>query len=295
MAARHHALTFAVLAGAFLLAACRRDTKKPVRVMPLEGESAVLPKEAPRPHPAPSLPEHRRLTAAGKPRTFLLIPPPNVGPDRRYPLVLVFHGDGGTADSFHGSWAFERESGADAFVAYLDGRGATWDLETLTDNADLAFVDAVVKTLEAELPIDPGHVFATGYSSGGFFANVLACHRPGLLRAIASNAGGAPYNQATTWPNGFPKCPGQEPVAMLALHGEQDFGVTLDSGRFSAEYWAYIDGCTTDEMEPTGYPECRAYRGCKPGKAVAFCSIPPLGHWVWDHAAEATWAFFMRQ
>jgi len=294
LAARHHALIF--LAALAALGGCKRDTKKPIRVLPLEGESAVLPKESPRPPPAaPSLARQRTVTAAGKSRIFLEIPPPAIAPDRRYPLVLVFHGDGGTAASFHSAWAFERASGADAFVVYLDGRGATWDLETLKDNADLAFVDEVVKTLEASLPIDPTHVFATGYSSGGFFANVLACHRPGLLRAIASNAGGAPYNQATTWPNGYPKCPGQEPVAMLALHGEQDFGVTLDSGKFSAEYWAYIDGCTTDEMEPTGYPECRAYRGCKPGKAVAFCAISPLGHWVWDHAAEATWAFFMRQ
>ncbi len=288
-------LSVALFLGALLLVACRRDTKKPVRIVPLEGESAVLPMAAIQPQSAASLPEHLHVTAAGKPRTFLLIPPPVAVPGRSYPLVLVFHGDGGTADSLHGAWAFERGSGAGAFVVYLDGRGATWDLETLNDNADLAFVDAVVKTLEAEFPIDPTHVFATGYSSGGFFANVLACHRPGLLRAIASNAGGAPYNQATTWSNGFPKCPGQEPVAMLALHGEQDYGVTLDSGRFSAEYWAYVDGCTTDEMEPTGYAECRAYRGCKPGKAVAFCAIPSLGHWVWDHAAEATWAFFMRQ
>ena len=51
----------------------------------------------------------------------------------------------------------------------------------------------------------------------------------------------------------------------------------------------------TEEMEATGYPECRAYRGCPLGKAVAFCSIPTLGHWVWDDAATAAWTFFERQ
>jgi poly(3-hydroxybutyrate) depolymerase len=82
---------------------------------------------------------------------------------------------------------------------------------------------------------------------------------------------------------------------MLALHGEDDHSVTLASGRFSAEYWAYVDGCKTQEMETTFYPECRAYRGCPAGKGVAFCQIPGLGHWVWDRAAEASWTFFRTQ
>lgn len=293
MAARHHAL---ILALAVLASGCKSREKLPVRVIPLEGESAVLPKAAPPPATKALPVQQRSVTVDGKARTFLVIPPTVAPkPDQRFPLVLVFHGDGGSARSFHDAWPFEHAVNGEAFVVYLDGRNATWDLETLAKNQDLAYVDEVVKTLEATSPIDHARIFATGYSSGGFFSNVLACHRPGLLRAIASNAGGAPYNQATTWPNGFPKCPGQEPVAMLALHGEQDHGVTLDSGRYSAEYWAYINGCKADEMEPTGYAECKAYRGCKPGKAVGFCQIGPLGHWVWDHAAEATWAFFMRQ
>jgi poly(3-hydroxybutyrate) depolymerase len=82
---------------------------------------------------------------------------------------------------------------------------------------------------------------------------------------------------------------------MLALHGEDDYGVTLSSGRFSAEYWAYVNGCKTDEMETTGYEQCRVFRGCPTGKAVGFCPIPGLGHWVWDHAAEASWSFFLTQ
>ena len=82
---------------------------------------------------------------------------------------------------------------------------------------------------------------------------------------------------------------------MLALHGERDFAVTIDSGRFSAAYWAYVNGCKVDEMEPTGYAECRAYRGCPAGKGVGFCTISDLGHWVWDRSAEASWSFFQKQ
>lgn len=267
----------------------------PPRVHTLDGESNVLPR-VPRPKPpsGATRTSTHTISAAGRKRGYVLVSPAELDSSKRYPLILVFHGDGGDALNFHEVWPFERASGKDAFLAYLDGINATWDLETTKDNREVAFAEAVVAELEKDHPIDRTRLFATGYSSGGFLANVLACQRPGMLRAIASNAGGAPYNQREKWSNGYPKCPGQKAVAMLALHGERDSGVTLDSGRFSAEYWAYVNGCKTDEMETTGYGECRAYRGCPPGKAVGFCSIPPLGHWVWDQAAEASWTFFVR-
>lgn len=276
--------------------ACRRD-KTPVRVHTLEHASEVLPRlaRANARGAAATKTSARKIDVDGKERLYELVEPIAIDPTRRYPLVLVFHGDGGSAAGFHQAWPFERATGGDAFVAYLEGIGATWDLETTKNNRDVAFSEAVVAEIAKHHPVDRAHVFATGYSSGAFFTNVLACHRPGLLRAIASNAGGAPYNQLEKWGNGYPKCPGQAPVAMLALHGERDVGVTPDSGRFSAEYWAYVNGCKTDEMETTGYPECRTYRGCPGGKAVGFCSVPSLGHWIWSEAAEASWTFFERQ
>jgi polyhydroxybutyrate depolymerase len=277
-----------------IVGACRKD-KTPPRVTTLEGESAVLPRIV---RSKDRATETRASTHAvetgGRKRAYVLVSPKAIEQNKHYPLVLVFHGDGGDAASFHEAWSFERASGGDAFLAYLDGINATWDLETTKDNREVAFIEAVVTAVAAAHPIDRTRLFATGYSSGGFLANVLACHRPGMLRAIASNAGGAPYNQREKWSNGYPKCPGQKPVATLALHGERDHSVGLDSGRFSAEYWAYVNGCKTDELETTGYAECHAYRGCPSGMAVGFCSIPPLGHWVWSDAAEASWTFFER-
>lgn len=274
-----------------------RGDKKPVRIVALEGESAVLPR-APAAHaaaPPPTRTSEQSLAVGGRQRRFVLVEPTSLEEGRRYPVVLVFHGDGGEAGGFHAAFPFERASGKDAIVAYPDGIGFTWDLETLIDNRDVKFAEELVGELSRRFPVDRERVFAVGYSSGGFLSNVIACQKSGLLRAISSSAGGAPYKQAIVWPNGYPRCPGQTPTATLALHGERDFAVTLDSGRFSAEYWAYVNGCKTDEMEPTGYDECRAYRGCPQGKAVAFCSVPGLGHWVWDEAAVASWTFFNRQ
>lgn len=283
------------LAAAFVALAlapgCHRKKKEPVRVV--EGDGAALPRQA---HAAaPTRASVRTVLSGGKERRYVLVEPAETERERPYPVVLVFHGDGGDAPGFHAAWPFERASGGEAILAYPEGRGRTWDLETTRDNPDVRFAEDVLADVERIARVDRGRLFATGYSSGGFFANVLACHRPGLLRAISSSAGGAPYKQREKWDNGYPKCPGQEPVAMLALHGERDLGVTLDSGRFSAEYWAYVNQCDTREMETTGYAECHVYRGCPPGKAVGFCSVPTLGHWVWDQAAEASWTFFRLQ
>ena len=267
--------------------------KKNVKIVAHTGDG-VLPAALPNTD-ARLTQEVRTVRVGEQDRGYLLLRPLTMASERRYPLVLVLHGDGGTAGSYHGAYKFERGSGEDAVLAYPDGVGSTWELERATDNRDVAYLEALVAQVSSELPIDRERVFATGYSSGGFMANVLACQRPGLLRAISSSAGGAPYNQKETWPNGYPKCPGQKPVAMLALHGLMDMGVTPDSGRFSAEYWAYVNGCNTDEMETTRYPECHAFRGCPRGLDVAHCEIRGLGHWVWDRSPEITWAFFMAQ
>jgi len=288
-------LALAVLS--LLGAGCRsRGSSPEVHVVTAVPDSAVLTATVVRPAHTERPRVLVRTVAVGQlARRYLLVVPVHPDPARKYPIVLFFHGDGGDGEGMQRNVPFERASGDSVIVAYPDGIRRTWDLETLEDNKDIAFMEALLTDVARDYTIDRGQVFAVGYSNGGFFANVLACHRSSMIRAIASSAGGAPYHQAESWPNQFPKCPGQGPVAAMALHGEEDMGVTLDSGRFSAEYWAYVNGCNMSEMETTAYPECRAYRGCKPGKDVVFCQVPGLSHWVWDRAPEVEYEFFRRE
>ena len=255
-------------------------------LLPAKDPAAVLPHGAPAPR-AETTTERRKFAAGGKPRDVLVVTPKALAPSPW--LILVLHGDGGSGVSFHGAYAYESASGSRAVLAYPDGG---WDLETLDGNEDEAYLQGIIDTLTRENKIDRSHVFATGYSSGGFFINVFACHRPGVLRAIASSAAGAPYNQKQKWPNGFAGCPGQKPVPMMALHGTKDLGVSLESGQFSAQYWAYVNGCDLVKQETTAYPECVTYAGCPKTSPVAYCEIPELGHWVWAQSAEASFAFF---
>jgi len=45
---------------------------------------------------------------------------------------------------------------------------------------------------------------------------------------------------------------------------------------------------------PIAPSPCVEHNGCAAGKPVVWCAVPGLGHDVWDHAAEAIWAFFAR-
>jgi polyhydroxybutyrate depolymerase len=264
----------------------------PLPHAPIPAASSSAAKAAAKAAPAFMEPSVQSLQVGPMTRRYVEIDPSVTSRDGLRALVLVFHGDGGSAESFHSAIPYERTSQGDAVVVYPDGLGSTWTLGGADPNQDLRFVDALVAKMIARGGVDPHRVFAFGYSSGGFLANLIACRHPGLLRAFASNAGGAPYDQKLAYANGFPKCEGEQPTAAMILHGDQDFGVTLDSGEFSASYWAYVNGCNEHERETTGYAECQAYRGCPRATPVVWCEIGDLGHWVWSAGAEASWQFF---
>jgi poly(3-hydroxybutyrate) depolymerase len=206
-----------------------------------------------------------------------------------FSLILVLHGDGGSASSYRQATPYEHFTPS-AAVAYLEGEGATWDL-TSSPNPDIRYVESVVDRIRDRFYVR-GPVFGSGYSSGGFFLHMMACERPGFFGAIATSAAGAPYNRAEKDALGYTRCKGQQPLPVLAMHGTMDFAVTMASGRFSAQYWSHINGCNMHSMESTGYRQCAAYTGCPGRNDVVFCEIPGLGHWVWDEATQASLSFF---
>lgn len=270
----------------------------PKTVIAISEESRILPKRSygenardagPRPMLVTQM---ESVTIEGDRRSWLYVAPRNPLPGRLYPLIFVMHGDGGDGPGYHDATPFEMASGDSAILVYPTGLHATWDIETSRDNRDHAFLKAIAKDMGAKYGIDRKKIFGSGYSSGAYVLNFMACEHPGFFRAIASNAGSAPYGRSETHANGYTKCAGQKPMPMLALHGDQDFTVTLQSGRFSADYWGYVNGCDARTVETTGYPECQGFRGCKDGNDVAYCEIKGLGHWVWNRHAETSWTFF---
>jgi polyhydroxybutyrate depolymerase len=239
------------------------------------------------------------VTAAGVPREYALATPSTYSAEEAYPLVLVLHGDGGDGPSMRAAFPFDEASGQRAIVAYPSGNHKGWDLYDPTDqNADMLFLLALIDAVEQRFRIDPAMVFATGFSSGAFMVNQLACRRPGLLRGIAPHSGGAPDEPsdpaALRWENGYTRCAGQaigSGPAALVIHGSDDTTVSYASGDFSASYWAYVNGCASSRAADA-LPECVHHDSCPSGKGVLLCSVPNLGHSLWGGASSAMWTFF---
>lgn len=234
-------------------------------------------------------------------RGYVLVVPRTIDPARRYPLVVAMHGDGGNGGWMRAALGLENVTGANAIVVYPSGWNATWDLYNPSDtNADEGYLVQLVASLAGKLPIDTARVFATGFSSGAFMANQMACRKPTLFRAIASHGGGAPAEPqdptATTWGDGFVRCAGQTSgVAALAVHGEDDGVVSPESGAYTARYWAQVDGCSVSTSPAPGMlgaAGCVQHDQCPQTLPVVLCEKPGLGHALATDAASLTWAFF---
>ncbi len=209
--------------------------------------------------PAPRAAEHL-LTSGGRARSFLLYAPSGIRAGRTYPLVLVFHGGGGTAEGMEKLTRFdslaERET---FFVAYPEAVGRHWNdgrevesFESYREKVDdVAFVEAVIGAIAGEHPIDPARVYATGLSNGAIFVQDLALRLSSRIAAIASVAGGVPEPLR----HGFRPA---RPVSALLFHGTADPLVPFEGGAISlgrgrvlgaeetARLWASVDGCPPD-------------------------------------------------
>ncbi len=248
--------------------------------------------------PPPTRVTAESLDVAGDPRSFVLAMPTTYSTARTYPLVLVLHGDSSDGASVRAALGLEYASGGDAIVAYPNGHDG-WDLyDPASSDGDLAFLVALVDSLESRFSIDRTRVFGMGFSSGAFMINQVACRRPALFRAIAPHSGGAPSEpndpSATTWSNAYTRCAGQtmgSGPAVMVIHGTADTEVTFQSGDFTASYWAFVDGCDDTRSQRFSPAPCVA-DVCPQGKDVVLCPIPGLGHAIWQGAADAAWGFF---
>ncbi len=133
--------------------------------------------------------------------------------------------------------------------------GATIPLADLGAD-DVAFIDTLLDTVSDEYCVDADRVFSTGMSNGAGMSTTLGCELGDRFAAIAPVSG----------VNLSGDCPGDDPVSVLAVHGDADpiAGYTgsslmgFDLGNPSVPdrmaAWASFDGCdaepTVDELDP---------------------------------------------
>jgi len=179
-------------------------------------------------------------------RPYDLRMPAGYDPAVAYPVVLVFHGGGGSASNAETMTCPEgdRDDPAclqgvgdrEGFVTvFPNGSGfpparrfRTWNAGGGTDGwnctsgracaegvDDMAYVDAVLDDLARRVHVDPSRVYAVGLSNGAALVHRLACERSTRVAAVVAVAGSNQF--ATTAP-----CRPRDPVAVMEVHGTED-------------------------------------------------------------------------
>ena len=167
-------------------------------------------------------------------RSYLLYTPASaISSQKTRPLVLVFHGGGGTArgiakevgPSLHGIADHEG-----FLIAYPDAVDKIWDFGAglISESLDVriddrAYFAAVLDELTNTKPIDEQKIFATGISRGGQASYFVACVFPDRIRAIAPVAMPMPTFMLDL-------CPDTQGIGVAILNGTDDPLVPYDGG-----------------------------------------------------------------
>ena len=202
-------------------------------------------------------------------------------------VLFAFHGHGGTARHAARTWVYH-ERWPEAIVVYPQG------LETpgMTDpegkkpgwqqaagqqgDRDLAFVDAVLASLEKDYKVDKKRVFATGHSNGGAFTYVLWATRGDRFTAFAPSS--APAGRNVT---------DMKPHPALHVAGKKDPIVPFASQERTMRAVRRINECE-EEGKPWG--KATLYSSSCGAPFVEF--VHEDGHEFPEGAAELVVKFF---
>ncbi len=249
-----------------------------------------------------------RIQAGGLEREYLVHVPPQYSPDRPTPVVMMFHGGGGTAQSAMVETKWDTKAAQEGFLAvFPEGsrpnperpasfleNPQTWNDGSGRENVgavqrnvdDVAFITALLADIMARFNVDRRRIYAVGFSNGGAMVFRLGRELSSFLAAIACVA-------ATDWLD-TPEV--ATPVAMLYMTGTADPLNPIDGGEVfigqrsygvkppvqqSIDKWVEMLGCPADPI--TIYASDGVlgvtYRPCTEESEVVLYTIDGLGHW----------------
>lgn len=170
-------------------------------------------------------------------------------------------GSDGSAWAYYGQ---QRAANENAILVAPQGLNAGW---ANTGGEDLAFLDAMVKSIEAGLCVDQAQRFSTGFSFGGGMSYAIACARAKDFRAVAVISGGV-----------ISGCEGgNDPIAYLGIHGINDNVLNISGGRGLRDRFVRNNGCRSQSpREPgsgSGTHVSTSYEGCKAGYLVKWIAF----------------------
>ncbi|KYF67548.1 hypothetical protein BE15_29720 [Sorangium cellulosum] len=214
-------------------------------------------------------------------RSFLVHPPPSYDGVTRAPIVFDFHGLSGNSNQQKNLSRWDDVADAEGFLAvYPKGVENAWNAGLCCGDGadDVAFVRAIITTLESEACIDPKRIYASGCSNGGGMSYKLACEAADVI------AGVAPVDFDCVDGAGCGDCSPTRPVTVVQFRGTNDSLVPYEgSGPFAGARanfatWGELNLCTGS---PEALPErsaCDAYPACGTGAETVLCTVQNGSH-----------------
>jgi polyhydroxybutyrate depolymerase len=251
-------------------------------------------------------------------RTYWIHVPRGYDPGRPIPLVLAFHGGGGTAVGAESGTGFSPFGDRHSFlVVYPQGLpfsdlgagyttwAATGPLDTIAHGVDdLLFVSNLLDVVQRQYCVDPTRIYANGFSAGGAMTAFLTCGLTGRIAAFAPMSGDAYQFKGGCYPT--------HPTSIVEFHGADD-PAELYAGIPAREdpdwrrmgvlewltAWARRDRCAAG---PTPFLRSSTvlgeeWTGCQSGTTVDHYRIAGLGH-AWpppiagQSVLDVMWSFF---
>jgi poly(3-hydroxybutyrate) depolymerase len=248
------------------------------------------------------------ITSGGRTRTFDLHLPASP-PPVPLPVVFVFNGTGGTRSGMRSVTGFDEMSNTDNFIvvypqAVLIGADIQWNVYVddqpghagVGDNSapdDVQFTRDILTYLQANFPIEPTRIFATGLSNGGFMDYALSMFGSDFIHAIAPVAGNLWGNDVflqSYLASGVPI-----PMPVMHVHGTADNTVDYpDPDNAPADYGEYplfvaARGCgalTYTSVVPIA-TNVDKLMFCPPPMEVSLLRITGMGH-AWSNGTFST-------
>lgn len=212
-----------------------------------------------------------------KGRRYLAVSPPASA--RSLPIVLLLHGDGGTAESMRAFTGFDAASGEGAHVAYAQVAHRYWGVGVEGGyDAERAYLADIVADLGRLRGADVTRVFVLGWSSGASVAQSFACEHPEVAALTLVEARGE-----------RPCAPGTKPRPILVVHNTRDTEHTVADGDALVAGLRAARRCGPSPA-PTLVSPCVGYSGCE--APLAYCRIEGGSHYPWKRTARVAWSFF---
>jgi polyhydroxybutyrate depolymerase len=174
------------------------------------------------------------VTVKGVERTYLLHTPPSYHHAKKWPVVVMFHGGGGTAKAAMWETGWGKKADTEGFLAVFPEGTApdqsragrfrdnpqTWNDGSDRPNVgaaqrgvpDVEFVSAMLADLKARFSVDERRIYATGFSNGASMTFRVARELSPMIAAAAPVAGADWLNETKP----------ERPVPILYITGTAD-------------------------------------------------------------------------